>query len=390
MANYAPRPYGYPAIGIFDIIEGMKKLKITLTGPDFLPKVGGLSTYTETIKEALIAIGSEVEILPWASLQIKNNLKHFEQQLSWADWIINTHSLFCYFIPDYHKKFSNKTINFIQGSELCFNSPNFFKALYKKIFKSKMLRPIEESVYNIFISQFTYQKILETGYRSDFSKDLFFYPPLRSLDSKAHNNSRNLINDKYNRMKDQGVSLIWPSRFAPHKNGHDVFVFCQLLSEISGLKVTLYLTTSYQSKIPEGSSFKCFFIDRDISLVDAYKKSHFNLIFSKDLFSQGFFEGFGLTALEAAQFGTPTLATPWGGQKEAVHANFTGQIINQINREEAQKWWDTLSCQFYLDLSKNCFEHTHHFHQKNKLENFLALLLNTSRDTSHEKNFLAI
>ena len=89
-----------------------------------------------------------------------------------------------------------------------------------------------------------------------------------------------------------------------------------------------------------------------------FKKSHYNLLFSLDHSKKGFFEGFGLSCLEAAKFGVPSIVLNSGGLSENVHHKFNGLVLNSL--EEAPKiMFDT---NFYRQCAQNSYDHVYGNH----------------------------
>lgn len=369
----------------------MSSMKILLTGSDFPPKIGGLAVYSATILEILKQMGHCVVVLSWSTASLRNLNIEQHKLLNEVDWIINTQVMFCHFILNYAQKYSHKSINFIHGSELCFSSPHFLKALYKKLFKQKILNTVEKSFYNIFNSQFTLSKIKEHGLSVDYSRDLVFYPPLLENNNvPCEEIPESIFSNKFEEMKNEGVKLIWISRDAPHKDFDSVIHFCRELSKHAKKQCTLYLSAVFKNKTKHLADIKFLYIDQDLPSESAYKKAHFNLIFSKDLSRKGFFEGFGLTALEAGIFGTPTIATNSGGQREAVHDQFTGWVLEDLASDVLTSWWQALTPDSYIKISQNVRSHTQKDHNYHSLINLFSTLLKSNKESRHEACRIAV
>ena len=73
----------------------------------------------------------------------------------------------------------------------------------------------------------------------------------------------------------------------------------------------------------------------------------------------GFYEGFGLTVLESALFGVPSIVYDTGGLPEAVHHLETGIVLPSQSKmthiELITPWLNEFN---YQKLSRGCYQHT--------------------------------
>ena len=310
---------------------------ILLTTPDYPPQVGGLSTFCLNIEQILKELGFRYDLLVWKNLA---QLKRFEGK----DYLymVNIHFMGGYFLRErakYH-------INFCHGSELLFYSPNFLKKWVKVLLKKRMISYLEQARYNVFISDFTRQKLQHLGMKSDWSRDVIFHNAI-ATDGEFVEHS----------LEQDVLRFICVARDVPHKNLDGCVKFCEYLANITRRRIQLYLAT------PRALSSKTVEICNMWPLADSrreelYRRAHFNLLLSKDNSRWGFFEGFGLTVLEAGKYGVPSIVAGEAGLKESVHHNETGYIFGKISNEMIRRWWLALSDDKYLQMRKDCYQHT--------------------------------
>ena len=91
--------------------------KVLLTTPDYLPKLGGLTTYTLQVEKALKKLDLHYELLVWNSLSDLKK-KTSDKKKGDYDYILNVHYQAGYFL----KHIGAKQVNFIHGSEILFYS----------------------------------------------------------------------------------------------------------------------------------------------------------------------------------------------------------------------------------------------------------------------------
>ncbi len=331
---------------------------ILVTTSDYLPKVGGLSTLTDNIEKSLKKLNIEYDLFHWKNV---DEISKFDSdKLKQYEKIINIHPMFTFQKDSHH----DKMINFVHGSEVLMTSPNPLKRIFKKAKKKTYFGKLSSSRYNIYISEYTLNKIESLGYPTDYSKDLVFHNCIDLKDAKFI--EKNLF--------DECWILCCFVRNVPHKNLIGAVELAEILHELTSKKITLLVPKnsgvhSNKINIEELSDFE------ELTREEAYKKSHFNLLLSLDHSSKGFVEGFGLTVLEAGKFGVPSIVLNSGGLVEAVHAKKTGFIINNINFVEVEKMLSDLKEIDYKSVQKNVFNHTHSSHGLEQYEKLLVQLL---------------
>lgn len=333
---------------------------ILITTSDYLPQLGGLSTFTIQIEKSLQDLGLSYELFHWKSFEEIN--KH-EKDFSKYSLIINIHPQFAWLSKSGHEKM----INFIHGSEILMTSPNIIKRVYKKINKAKFFKKLESCHLNVFISKATQQKAASIGYSLDYSRDVVFHNCIDTTDAKFV---------KKEILSDLTFSCI--ARNVPHKNLKGTLEFCELVKKISGRNVELVVPsgvglTSSVVKITELKNTSNE--ERD----EAYQRCHFNLLLSLDHSNRGFYEGFGLTVLEAGRFGTPSIVMNTGGLPEAVHHGETGWVIPNVSENTVKEIFNRESEYHYYKMAVDCFEHTRHSHSLNEYNRFLEMITSNRR-----------
>lgn len=332
---------------------------ILLTTPDYIPKLGGLTTFAVNVENVLKDLGIEYELFHWKDYH--EVINYPQDKLDQFDYIINIHSGF----HQYMKKSKSPVINFILGAEILFYSPNLIKRLVKKIMKGKSLNRLASARFNIFISNFTLQTLINKGLEPDYSRDLIFHPMIETKINKCI--IKNLNEDV--------LKFICVARDVPHKNFSGALKFCEDFQEISGKKVEFITITNRvfkSDKIKVTSIVNSNNQDRD----KLFSESHFNLLFSLDHSYKGFFEGFGQTVQEAACFATPSVVLNAGGLPESVHDNETGWVLPSLDKVEIKKWWNLINEESYQRISKECYDHTLESHGLHNWKNLFKKLLN--------------
>lgn len=326
---------------------------LLLTTPDYLPKMGGLTTHTLNVEKVLKTLGIDYEVFHWKNY--RDVISFPKDKILKYKTILNIHSGFHLYMPQSNAD----VINFINGAEILFYSDNPLKNILKKVLKGKHLKKIEGSLYNIFISDFTFKTLVEKGLKPDYSRDIIFN---MCVDTSHHNlNVKNLNNEI--------LKFICVARDVPHKNFQGVIRFCEHIQEISGRKIELTTISNnhFSSKlIKVNSLINASNQTRD----ELLKESHFNLLFSLDHSKHGFFEGFGQIVQEAGCLGTPSVVLKSGGLSESVHHNMTGWVLESLDDSSIDTWWRKLKSRDYEEISRNCYEHTIHSHS---LENWQKL-----------------
>lgn len=330
---------------------------ILLTTSDYLPLIGGLTTFTVNIENVLKDLNLEYELFHWKNY---NDIKNYTQEdLKRFSLIINIHPQFSWI----SKTNQSNMINFIHGSEILMTSPNIIKKLYKRINRKHYFKRLQASRLNLFISEATLSKANEQGFKTNYARDLIFH------------NCINLTDAQYVKKEIKNVlSFCCIVRNVPHKNLAGSLKFCELVAEMTGKYIELIVPknshlTSNKIKIVELTGISNE--ERD----DAYRNSHYNLLLSLDHSKKGYFEGFGLTVLEAARFGTPSIVMNTGGLSEAVHNGDTGWVIEDVSASSVQKIFNRENESRYKQLTIDCYGHTLISHSLKEYEKLINLLL---------------
>lgn len=331
---------------------------ILITTPDYLPQVGGLTTFTLNLEKCLKELNIEYKVFHWKSVNelFSLDLNQFKEITT----VINVHFMFAAIT-----KFKvSQSINFIHGSEILFYSPNWLKNIFKKIKKNEYLKVLEKSLYNIGVSQFSLDLLAKQGFSLNYSRDLVFHNCILTTDSTFISKTIN----------EETIKFCSICRDVPHKNIAGVIKFCEIFSDLTHKKVELFLakkkhysSTKIIIKEPKESS--------DSEITKIYQACHFNLLLSLDHSHLGNVEGFGLTILEAAKYGTPSIGLNFGGLKESIHDQETGWLVDDINRNEISKLVKNLNQESYATLSNTAYNHTIQSHSLNRFKEFLVKLL---------------
>jgi glycosyltransferase involved in cell wall biosynthesis len=335
----------------------VKRKKILLTTPDFPPKLGGLSTFTVNIKNTFEILDYEVELFQWNSIkELRVKSKAYAKRSADFAAIVNIHFQGGYFL----RSVSCKHINFYHGSEILYYSSNIIKMIMKKLLKSRMNQYIAKSHLNLFIAKFTMSKLQELGLALDYGRDIILSNCVR-IDQEVEYSLSNFKNTE--------IDFVCVARDVPHKNLLGCVEFCEQLATISNRKIKLFISTkenisSTKIKIVSINSIS------DQKREEIYKSAHFNLLLSLDHSNKGFYEGFGLTVLEAGKYGTPSVVIPSGGLFESVHDSFTGWHIKDTSTKSVLNFWENLENEKYEQIARQCYNHTHESHSLNTYTKF--------------------
>lgn len=332
--------------------QNSKNSKILLTTPDYPPKLGGLSTYSKSIERSLSRLGLEYDVLVWEGAA---SLKNFQVPHQY-DFSLHIH----FFGNHYLKSASKYHINFIHGSEILFTSPNLIKKWLKFALKPLFLRTLKNSRHNIFISEFTQEKLSSLGLKPNFSRDIVFH---NCIDlQKANKNIQNY--------EDGPLRLISLARDVPHKNLNYCYEVAKHLAKVTFRNVELYISKSF----PSTDLVKTVNISgvSDDERNELLANSHFNLLLSLDHSYRGFYEGFGLTVLEAASFGTPSIVSPYGGLPEACHHGKTGWVL-PLSLKAFEKFFRELDAHTYKEVSFQSYTHALQSHNDEQYDRLLGL-----------------
>lgn len=329
----------------------MKRGKdIVVSTPDYPPhKLGGLATLSKSIVDSLKSNDVDVEVLIWN--------KPSQVKSCRASTLINIHIWPLFFMNEDQLK---KTINFIHGSEVIPFSKNPILRLLKRLIWSRLIRRMEMSKANIFISKFSLELTQKFGLQVDHSRDIVF-PNRTVLSNKEF--VEKTIGDE--------IVLCCMARDIPHKNLEGVVKFAHILQQVSKKKIALYITsTRFHSDKIKIMGTKFSNDQRD----EIYHKAHFNLLLSLDHSKRGQVEGFGLTPLEAAIFSTPSIVFNSGGLSESVHHGQTGWVFDQLNDESIEQWWRSAS-RDYAQVAKSAYEHVNLNHNAQDYQKLLRVLV---------------
>ncbi|MCP4912841.1 MAG: glycosyltransferase family 4 protein [Oligoflexia bacterium] len=331
--------------------SGHEGPRVIITTPDYPPKLGGLSTFASNIRKSLLSIGIRPDIFVWTNY---SELKDLNQHQGY-DFALHIH----YMAGHSAKKIAKKHINFIHGSEILFHSPNPIKKFVKNVLKRGMLDYLETSHFNFFISSFTKNKLCQKGYASSCERDVVFHNCIDTVGAK-----RVTLQDRESILR-----FVCVARDVPHKNMDGTVKFLEKVQTLIPQDIELFVTA--ENRWPS-SKIKIHSIKNisDEEREKVFQRSHYNILLSLDHSHLGFYEGFGLTVLEAGKYGIPSVVSPYGGLPEAVHHRNTGIVLD-----------DTLSAQIfveshdeYLSLSRQVFEHTNSSHSLIRYDDLLGLV----------------
>ncbi len=323
----------------------MKEKKIILTTSDYPPQLGGLSTFSVNVEKVLNSMGYQVEIFHWKKLLDIKKIK-----LDETGYVVNINPMVSKMIN------FEKQINFFHGSEILFYSPVFWKRIVKRVLKSAYLKSFEKNYRNIFISNYTYSILQSLGYKVNYAKDLVFH---NCIEINAEEKNITPIDDI--------LEFVCIARDVPHKNIDGCIRYCELLSKKIDQKIILNITTQRDIKSQEIqiNNYKNL---SDLEREEIYKRSHYNLLLSLNHEDKGFFEGFGLTILEAGKYGTPSIVSGNGGLSESVHDGATGWVLNE-------KIDPVKLIENYEIIANNCFNHTHGSHNLGLYKKLFEVML---------------
>lgn len=319
--------------------------KVLITTSDYLPKYGGLTTYALNLEKALKEIYSDVELFHWKSIK---ELKAYKDHDKY-DLIFNVHMMASYFGTWDEKK----NINFIHGSEILFYSPNVLKRLYKRLFQRHILKSLVSSRSNIFISEFTMKKAQSFGLNIDYSRDYIIH---NCIDVDEGEFCYKSIGNR--------VSFSFFSRNVPHKNPSGVCELLKIFSKKYNDK-EIVLHTNVEGIVSDSFMTKHYEKLSNEKREELYKISHFNLLLSLDHSHRGFFEGFGLTCLEAGKYGVPSIVTSSGGLPENVHHRRNGYVLQSLDQ------LDFDICENYRELCEFTYKHTLNSHGLTYFKRFI-------------------
>lgn len=318
---------------------------LLLTTPDYIPKLGGLTTLTLSVEKVLRSLGVSYERYHWKSyLEV---YRFSPALLNRYDHILNIHSGFHMYMPQSRAR----VINFVAGAEILFYSPHPLKHLAKRVMRPHAIRRVEAAHVNIFISDFTFKTLQRKGLTPNYARDIVF--PM-CVDTTGHR--------KISKDWNQGpLRFICVARAVPHKNFPGTIRLCERVSELSGRPVELVTVTDREfrsDKIKINSYINPDNQFRDRLLAEA----HLNVLLSLDQSHKGFFEGFGQIVQEAACFGTPSVVLGTGGLPESVHDNLTGWVLPDLSDAAIAYWWNQMNKESYDRIADESYRHTVNSH----------------------------
>ena len=331
-----------------------KNSKVLLTTPDYPPKLGGLSTFSRNIEFALKNLGIDYDLLVWNS---KNAFKMKDELAHSYEWGLHIHYQGGMAVSGQ----CEKNINFLHGSEILFTSPNWIKKVVKKALKFRGLRYLEASFFNISISEFTQNKVNEKGLHADFGRDLIFHNCIDLSKSTFIEKS----------LDDEMINFICVARDVPHKNLSAARRLVEAYALHFNKKTQLFCTKDFS----DSPLVSCINIHGKTNeeLRVLYSRSHFNLLLSRDDSNKGFYEGFGLTVLEAGCWGTPSIVSSSGGLPEACHDGETGWVLK--SERNLKKFFSMINSASFNAASRAVFDNTHRSHGRELYEKLLKRLL---------------
>ncbi len=340
----------------------MTKTKILVTTPDYPPKLGGLSTFSKNLVKLLEDNGHDVKVLCWTNVREASHTYASNKEF---DLFFHIHYLGG-LLGGFPR---SKSVNFCHGSELFFTSPNILKRIVKKITKDKSLQYFQESSQNIFISKYTRGILQKSGLKINYGRDIVFHNciPLPQTIPVSKLLKTN-----------ESIKLCSIARDVPHKNLDGVFQFAKILAKISKRKVELSMTSHRFNSISDVSYTDISNIS-DSKLRSVYQDSDYNILLSKNDASKGFIEGFGLTTLEAAKYGTPSIVSSSGGLKENIHHDFNGYRLNDINENSVEEFYNR-SLDQYGSWSQNCIDHLINSHSMDVFQRLLSKMIGSHNE----------
>ena len=328
--------------------------QILITTSDYLPQLGGLTSYTLNIEAVLKSLQLNYDLFHWPNIKA---LKQFTPSKKY-DYIIHIHQLGSYYL----QHLPAKHIGIYHGSELFFTSANLLKKVIKKLLAPAMIHSLEQNYLNIFISTFTRELAQSQGLKLNYARDIIFHNCIDIADATF-----------YPYPIENKIKLCAIVRNTPHKNVAGCIELATHLQNISGLPVELTLPFKYT----QSTAIKLNAIEQmsDKQREQVYQASHFNLLLSLDHSHRGFIEGFGLSCLEAGKYGTPSIVFNTGGLPDNIHPEINGFLISNTKVETITKLWQQLQKFDYQQLRHNTFDHTTNSHGLDQYEKLFRQVL---------------
>lgn len=315
--------------------------------------LGGLSTYTKQWIDVFSEMGIEYDVFHWKSPQA---FKNFDS-LSYTQ-VFHVHPWGSFYWWLFRKK-KIPYINAYHGTEILFYSPSKIKSLLKLLVKPLVLNVFEGASKNIFISSFTQSKLEALGFKIRYDRDFVLHNSTSLKDSILIKKSIQNV-----------IELCCIARDVPHKNLKGAVVVAESLQTLlPNHKIRLTLTSSqYRSSKVEIIPIKGISEEQKEEI---YKRSHFNILCSKDHSTQGFFEGFGLTPLEAAKYGTPSIGLNEAGLMENIHSGINGFLLSDLDIPSLETVKECiLNAHKYELMRSSTFEHVRNSHGEDQMRRF--------------------
>lgn len=329
------------------------RIRSLIITPDYPPKLGGLATFSKMIELTLNKLNHEVDVFVWESVNELRNKNYLERY----NYVFSIH-FYGYLYSK--EKINAKFINFIHGSEITFYSPKVINRVVKSLLKAKMTKELESANYNVFISNFTKNILIEKGFRFNPLRDIVFH---NCIDTSSEEMSMKSITNK--------IILCAFVRNVPHKNIDGILSFAQKLHQHTKLDVELHITAKIKSDLVKVIDISGI---PDKKREDVLKKAHLNILLSLDHSRKGFFEGFGLTVLEAGKYGVPSVGLAAAGLQESIHDGKTGWLIKNISDEEVERVWGAINSN-YKTTCQNVYDHTVGSHDIKMYERLFEAIL---------------
>lgn len=321
-----------------------------ITTSDYYPQIGGLSTFCSNIEKSLTRNNIPYDVFHWQTFRCFKSLQTEKYSM-----MIHIHPWASFYLSLFKKRMI-PYVNFYHGSEILFCGSSQFKTLIKKIIRPYVIQKFEQAKNNVFISEFTFNKLLESGFRPNYSKDLVFHNTIEQVASYFIDLK---INDR--------ITFICVARDVPHKNLDGCVHFCENLKKmLPHLQVELRITSSrFKSELVEIIDISA---STDDQVKHHYRESHFNLLLTHDHSKLGYYEGFGLTCLEAASYGVPSIVSSHGGLPENVHHGLNGLVLPDSSDFKTFPFSLFDNADTYSKLRQSTFSHNQDSHAETTLD----------------------
>jgi glycosyltransferase involved in cell wall biosynthesis len=248
------------------------KMSILITTPDYFPKLGGLTTFTDNLMRTLQSLGHKTTLMVWEQVSEVKDYNIPEE----ITLILNVHFMGGCFLDNSR---NIPYVNFCHGSEILLKSPNPIKTLIKRFMRARFIEYFESAKHNVFVSQFTLDKFLDVGVKYDMNREIVIHNCINTGDK---------LSIQKKTLSDGEIRIVCIARDVPHKNLDGAIRFVQLLSKCSDRRVKLFITRDFSQDDSNVQIVSVKGID-NISLDKLYQDAHFNLLLSKDHSHKGFY-----------------------------------------------------------------------------------------------------